>query len=192
MISKKEARRISKTNILKLSSDEKELASGAIADQISGTDAFRRAHKVFIYLGTDTEPDTQEIVGLALMTEKTVAVPRVHGEDMSAVVISPYTNFKTNKWGILEPVGGHDICDIDVAIIPLVAFDGLKRAGHGKGYYDRFLACHDCFKIGIAFDCQQVKGLETDENDIPLDMLITEKRVVTCEGEFANEYAGEE
>jgi len=48
-------------------------------------------------LGTETEPDTEEIVGLALMLERTVSVPRVHGRDMDAIVISPYTNFKRNK-----------------------------------------------------------------------------------------------
>ena len=77
---KKSARKIAKTNISKLSAPQKEWASGAIADAISGLEAFKRAHKVFIYLGTATEPDTQEIVGLALMAEKVVCVPRVRGE----------------------------------------------------------------------------------------------------------------
>lgn len=151
-------------------------------------DEFRFAHKIFVFLGTDTEPDTEEIVGLALMMERTVSVPRVHGKDMDAIIITPYTNFKRNKWNILEPVGGHKTDDIDVAVIPLMAFDGLKRVGHGGGYYDRFLACHDCIKIGIAFDCQCVEGLETEEFDIPLDILITEKRIITPDGERKNEF----
>lgn len=94
---------------------------------------------------------------------------------MKAIAISPFTNFKTNRWGILEPVGSHAVEDIDVAVVPMVAFDGLKRAGHGKGYYDRYLAEHDCFVIGLAFDCQEVEGLETNAFDVPLDMLVTEK-----------------
>lgn len=185
---KTEARKIAKQNISSMSDEQKELASGAIADAISGVDEFTHAHKVFVYLGTQTEPDTEEIVGLALMLEKVVCVPRVKGDDMQAVVISPFTNFKTNKWGILEPVGGHATDDVDVAVIPLVAFDGLKRLGHGKGYYDRFLKEHPCFVIGLAFDCQGVEDLECEQHDIPLDMLITEKRIVDVYGEKNNVY----
>jgi len=171
-----------------LTDEEKEWASGAICDAISGLDEFRYAHSVFVYLGTLTEPNTEEIVGLALMMERTVSVPRVHGREMDAVIISPYTNFKRNKWNILEPVGCHKTDEIDVAVIPLVAFDGLKRVGHGGGYYDRFLSSHDCIKIGIAFDCQRVENLQTEAFDIPLDVLITEKRIITHNGEIINEF----
>lgn len=183
-----EARKVAKQRILSMSSEQRELASGAIADALSGIDEFTHAHKVFVYLGTSNEPNTEEIVGLALMLEKVVCVPRVKGEDMQAVVISPFTNFKTNKWGILEPVGSHAIDDVDVAIVPLVAFDGLKRLGHGKGYYDRYLKEHDCYVIGLAFDCQGVENLECEKHDIPLDMLITEKRIIDLSGEKSNIY----
>lgn len=185
-MTKEEARIASKKAIAKLSNEDKEWASGAICDALSGLSEFCRAHSIFVFLGTDTEPDTEEIVGLALMLERTVSVPRVHGRDMDAIVISPYTNFKRNRWNILEPVGGHKTDDIDVAIIPLVAFDGLKRVGHGGGYYDRFLSAHDCIKIGVAFDCQSVEGLCADDLDISMDILITEKRIITRSGEVTN------
>ena len=183
---KKQARLTAKSNISKLTGDQKEWASGAIADALSGLDEFRRAHKVFVYLGTQNEPNTEEIVGLALMAEKVVCVPRVRGEDMDAIAITPFTDFRTNKWGILEPVGSHKVDEIDLAIVPLVAYDGLNRLGHGKGYYDRYLSAHDCYVIGLAFDCQKIDGLEAEQNDIPLDCLVTERRIVTCDGEEKN------
>lgn len=187
-MTKAEARLAAKTAVAKMSSEEKELASGAICDALSGLEEFKRAHSVFVYLGTEGEPATDEVVGLALMLERTVAVPRVRGREMDAIGISPYTNFKTNRWNILEPVGGHAIDDIDVAVIPLVAFDGLKRVGHGGGYYDRFLSTHSCLKIGIAFDCQCVEGLQVEDFDIPLDILVTEKRIIDRSGESKNIY----
>lgn len=171
-----------------MSDEDKEWASGAICDALSGLREFCDAHSVFVFLGTDTEPFTEEIVGLALMMERTVSVPRVHGKDMSAIAITPFTDFKRNKWKILEPVGGYSVDNIDVAVIPLVAFDGLNRVGHGGGYYDRFLAFHDCLKIGIAFDCQRVENLQAEDFDIPLDILVTEKRIITSDGETDNIY----
>ena len=187
-MTKAEARQRARAAIAEMSAEDKDWASGAICDALSGLSEFCRAHSAFIFLGTETEPDTEEIVGLALMLERTVSVPRVHGRDMDAIVISPYTNFKRNKWNILEPVGGHRTDDIDVAVIPLVAFDGLKRVGHGGGYYDRFLSDHDCLKIGIAFACQCAESIKPESSDIPLDILVPEKRIITREGERKNSY----
>lgn len=187
-MTKQQARKVARDRLAQMSENEKEWASGAIADALSGLDEYKRAHSIFVYLGTRSEPDTNEIVGLALMLEKVVCVPRINGESMDAVIISPYTNFRTNRWGISEPVGGQIAQDVDVAIIPLVAYDGLNRVGHGKGYYDRYLKSHDCFKIGLAFDCQYVSGLAVDDFDVPLDILITQNRIVDRNGECINEF----
>lgn len=189
---KQEARKIARAKLIKMSDAEKEWASDSIVDAVSSLDIFKSAKKVFVYLGTDTEPNTHEIVGLALAMEKVVAVPRVRGDEMDAISITPYTDFKVNKWGILEPVKGHRLDEIDLAIIPLVAFDGLKRVGHGKGYYDKFLSSHPCKKLGLAYECQSVEGLECDSFDVPLDMLVTEKRVVTSpRKKTENKFGGE-
>ena len=189
---KQEARKIARARIAKMSQAEREWASDAIVDAVSSLDLFKKAKKVFVYLGTDTEPDTHEIVGLALAMEKTVAVPRVKGEHMNAIIITPYSNFKTNQWGILEPIKGYALDEIDLAIIPMVAFDGIKRVGHGKGYYDKFLANHKCTKLGLAFECQCVSGLEVDSFDVPLDCLVTEKRIVTLSKKCYENKFGEE
>lgn len=173
-----------------MSRDERDWASGCIVDALSGVSQFCNAHRPFIFLGTESEPNTEELVGLALMLERDVSVPRVDGKEMHAIGITPYTLFKTNKWGILEPVGGHIVEDVDIVVVPLVAFDGLNRVGHGGGYYDRFLTGRDVYKIGVAFDCQQVDGIGTESFDVPLDMLVTERRIIEKSGERSNEFFG--
>lgn len=188
MLTKGQARRIALDRVKRMSAEQKEWASGAICDALSGIDEFRLCHKPFVFLGTPTEPDTQEIVGLLMMMERDVCVPRVEGEDMLAIRVTPYSNFRLNKWGILEPVGRGVCPDPDLAVIPLVAFDGLNRVGHGGGYYDRYLAGRDIFKIGIAFDCQRVEGIERESFDIGLDMLVTEKRIICADGEMTNSF----
>ena len=187
-MTKEQARKIANENTHKMSQPEREWASGAIADFLSGLGEFSSAHNVFVFMGTEFEPNTEEIAGLALMLERTVAVPRIEKDGMHAIVISPYTNFKRGYMNILEPVSGHDIVDVDVAIVPIVAFDGLKRVGHGKGYYDKFLASRNCLKIGVAFDCQEIRGIEFAGYDVPLDMIVTEKRIITAENTSKNPF----
>jgi 5-formyltetrahydrofolate cyclo-ligase len=71
--------------------------------------------------------------------------------------------------------------DLDVVLLPLVAFDADgHRLGMGGGYYDRYFAprrfgAHARPRlIGIAHGFQQVPRLERQPWDVPLDGVITE------------------
>jgi 5-formyltetrahydrofolate cyclo-ligase len=69
---------------------------------------------------------------------------------------------------------------IRLVVVPLIAFDSRGfRLGYGAGYYDRFLSRHpDMKKIGVAFACQEVETVPADENDVPMDIIVTENGVV--------------
>lgn len=64
----------------------------------------------------------------------------------------------------------------DIAIIPLVAFDGgLMRLGYGGGNYDRFLPKlrEDCFVAGVAFEEQRIDCVPTEPHDLPLPRIFS-------------------
>lgn len=89
-------------------------------------------------------------------------------------------NFVLNRYNILEPdtKDATTTDDFDVIIVPLVGFDEkCNRLGHGKGYYDRFLKNSRTLKIGLAFEAQKLDEIVTNENDIKLDYIITEKDI---------------
>ena len=72
--------------------------------------------------------------------------------------------------------------DINVVICPVVAFDkNRNRLGYGGGYYDRYLSrlSDDALKIGVAFACQEVDAIPTEEHDISLDYIVTEKVAIS-------------
>lgn len=66
-------------------------------------------------------------------------------------------------------------------LLPGVAFtENGNRLGHGGGYYDRYLARLFGVKqksktvlIGLAFKEQMVTELPQDQNDIPLDSVLS-------------------
>lgn len=87
---------------------------------------------------------------------------------------------RVGLYGIEEPLPVHEVKpeEIDVILVPVVAFQGIHRIGYGGGYYDRYLrSCH-ALKIGLAFDCQQAEEIELHQNDVPLDMIVTESRII--------------
>jgi 5-formyltetrahydrofolate cyclo-ligase len=69
---------------------------------------------------------------------------------------------------------------MDLLIIPGIAFDLQgNRIGYGKGYYDRFLSTRKVsYIMGLAFENQIIKKIPTTENDIPVDVLVTENRII--------------
>ena len=173
-MTKQEARRKAKAAVAAMSDAEKEWASGAIVDALTSLDAVRKCKRPFVFLSAEDEPDTHELIGLLLALEKTVSVPRTVGDEMEAVVITPYTDFRKNKWGIEEPVRGHAATDIDLAVVPLVAFDDDgNRLGYGGGNYDRALpfASSDAVIIGIAFAEQRVPTVPALPHDIRIPII---------------------
>jgi 5-formyltetrahydrofolate cyclo-ligase len=99
-------------------------------------------------------------------------------------------------YSILEPRAGLrderdrevDIGEVDLAVVPGVAFDREGgRMGHGKGYYDRLLgrARPDTPLVGLAFECQLFAEIPMDENDVPMDKIITEREVYRGRGRIS-------
>lgn len=93
-------------------------------------------------------------------------------------------SFKKGAFGISEPVREQseivDVKDIDLCIVPCVAFDkGLNRLGHGKGYYDRFLPlCKASTEtVAAAFSEQELERLITEKNDIKMNMIVTDNAI---------------
>ncbi|MDH3921502.1 MAG: 5-formyltetrahydrofolate cyclo-ligase, partial [Desulfobulbaceae bacterium] len=71
--------------------------------------------------------------------------------------------------------------EIDAAVIPGSVFDiHGGRLGYGGGYYDRFLLndAPQAKRIGLAFELQVVDNVPLEPHDQPLDILITEERIV--------------
>lgn len=71
----------------------------------------------------------------------------------------------------------------EIVIVPLVAFDAAgNRLGYGGGFYDRTLealrARQATLAIGFAYDAQEADVLPLEETDQPLDMIVTESRVL--------------
>lgn len=95
-----------------------------------------------------------------------------------SVIVDDETVFKTNKYGIEEPVEGIDMfpTEIDLVLVPLISFDKKgNRVGYGKGYYDRFLKqCRkDCIKIGFSYFEPVDQVEDVNKLDVKLDFGLT-------------------
>ncbi len=142
---------------------------------------FKEKENIFIYKSFNGEVDTNSIINHFLSEKKTLSFPVIKGEEMVAG-IPLGKDVKESKFGTEEPKNYTEMDKIDVCFLPLLACDlEFNRLGYGKGYYDKFLSEKPCLKIGLCYDFQVVEKIESKPWDIPLDIIITESKIIKRE-----------
>ncbi len=136
---------------------------------------------ICIYNSIASEVDTKALIEY-FCNMREVYLPVVDGEDIALVNVDKDTKYVEGAWGIYEPIGKRlapqDVRP-SVTVTPLLGVDRrLNRLGKGKGYYDRYFAKTDTFKVGLAFREQVVEKVYADDWDKPLDMLITPDGII--------------
>jgi len=183
---KTQARREIERRIKLLNPQQRALGSARIASALMELPEFTAAGTVMLYMSIADEVDTVPIVEQALAQGKKVALPKV---DLKAKIMTAWriTDIKRDlaagAFGIREPAFSDSVspAEIDFCLVPARGFDTLgNRLGRGGGYYDRFMALPGfrAVRCGVAFDFQLLHGLPHEPHDLPVDIIVTESRVI--------------
>ncbi|MDR3071182.1 MAG: 5-formyltetrahydrofolate cyclo-ligase [Endomicrobium sp.] len=164
--------------------------SAVIVDKIKKLCEYKKAKTVMFYLSCGLEVITDFIIRFSFDEGKTVVVPAVENSEKSKtlvpVKILEFGDICKCKlvYGVKQPeINKENIVeknDIDLVFVPGVAFDTSGyRIGYGKGFYDRWLKDVLVGKIvGLAYDFQITSKLPIGEYDLPVGMVVTEKRII--------------
>ena len=104
--------------------------------------------------------------------------PVIKGTEMG---FSQSQNWVRSKIGVLEPVGGKNIDPslLDGWLVPGQAFSVKgERVGRGQGHYDRALSQAKGLKVGVCFDYQFFTELPSQDHDVKMDVVVTEKDII--------------
>ena len=150
-----------------------------IMQQVEQLPQFRDAQTILLYWSMEDEVQTHDFVN-RWYQQKTLLLPCVDGDDLR---LRQYTGPECLKegeqFGIGEPTGPEftDLNSVQMIIVPGVAFDRHNnRMGRGRGFYDRLLkSTPNAYKVGVAFNFQMVELVPTEEFDVPMNAVITEK-----------------
>lgn len=166
--------------------DTREKYSKTIANSLYESSYYKNANIIMAFINFGSEINTRYLIEHAIQDDKIVVIPVMLPETKELKIsrILDYSELEIGHYNILTPKAKFlrflDPNTIDLILVPGLIFakDGY-RIGYGGGYYDRFLAKLDnnIPKIAIGFDMQITDKVPTDEYDIPVDYILTEKQM---------------
>ena len=145
-------------------------------------------NNIMIFVSFRNEIYTHDLIKKLLDENNTnLYVPYID-KDVDEMKISHITNFDKDLvpgvFKILEPKENLRQDDnlkdkLDLIIVPgLVYSEKGYRIGYGGGYYDKFLSSisKNVKKVGIVYSNLVVNELPINNYDIPVDLIITDKK----------------
>ena len=137
---------------------------------------------IAIYMSIKNEPRIEYVIDSNKEKKFDIFLPFCKKEDHICFnKLEDINSMRKDYFGISCPKNDNviDEKDIDVFFVPGLAFDTSgNRVGYGKGCFDRILKnSGKSFFVGVCYDFQLISGdiLETDDNDIGMDLVLTEK-----------------
>jgi 5-formyltetrahydrofolate cyclo-ligase len=159
----------------KLNSLEIAKRSKRIQEFVINSKEFRQAKVIGAYFAFGSEVTTELIIERAKALVKKIALPRVEEDKITFYELSSIKSLIRGRFGIMEPPPFMQISEIDILVVPGIAFDKTgSRLGYGKGYYDRLLSGKRTFSIGLAYSFQLLENLPYDRYDKRLDAIASE------------------
>ena len=155
---------------------------------------FMEAQLAFLSTIADTESSTEGIVPTeaiirkALHIEKGIVLP-VFTDAKNSIQLYKISDYDkdlvTSNNEVPEPDPEKckkiSLDDIDIAIIPGLAFDDKGgRVGFGNNFYSKLITKlpETCRKVSLAYEEQIVDQIQMESRKFTVDIIITDKRVI--------------
>jgi 5-formyltetrahydrofolate cyclo-ligase len=177
------------------------LTKEALAEKYNGIENklfefanFKEAQLAFLSTSTKTDISTEGIIPTeaiirkALHIEKGVVLP-VFTDAKNSILLYKISDYDKDLGPsdneVLEP--DPEKCkkisleDIDIAIIPGLAFDNKGgRVGFGNNFYSKLITKlpETCRKVSLAYEEQIVDQIKMESRKFTMDIIITDKRVI--------------
>lgn len=170
-----------------LSDRERKVKDSEITKAILRTTLWKNSDTVFAYSATEGEPDLTPVMEKALSEGKTLALPTCMDEKhMVFSRVKALDELVPGMYGIREPARREQMDEIrpdsrSLMLIPCLAWDDRGyRLGHGKGYYDRYLASagRGLNTVITAYHLQRIDRLPVTREDMPAAWIATEEGVM--------------
>ena len=160
----------------------------AVEDRLFEFANFLEANIALLYMNSDNEVATRDIIKRSFDLNKIVVLPAFHMKKYEIKLMKVDhvdANLRPGPRGVAEPDPSRcktvPIDCIDIAIIPGIAFDEKgARIGMGTGFYDRLIPDLPITtrKVALTFEEQIIQQVPMEHHDKHVDIIISDKRII--------------
>ncbi len=172
-----------------LSPRERQTIARAIAGHVRAAGWFRPGKRIGLYLSLPDEIPTLPLLRLAAERGCQVYLPRIIDyRARSMRFVRPGSQWRRNRFGILEPLGHETLSArwLDCIFLPALGVDQRgARLGFGAGYYDRVLAFRQFRQgwrgprlVALVASIQVATRIPDQPHDVRSDAIVTESGIV--------------
>jgi 5-formyltetrahydrofolate cyclo-ligase len=168
-----------------LTAAEHAALSAAVTDRFTALPEVLAARALLCFVSFGSEVDTSLLMTWAIAAGKIVAAPRVIGPRAMEArrVTDPEHDLEQGRFGIMAPHADLPLVqpqELDVVVMPGSAFSAQgERMGYGGGFYDTYVRhATGATRIAPTFELQMVAALPCEPHDLPVDVIVTEERVL--------------
>lgn len=151
----------------------------------------QKAENIMIFMNMKSEVEITRLI--ELYPDKKFYIPKTLSDRNMKINLYNENELILHKFGYYESASDifYDEKILDLIIVPAVAFDYSKnRIGFGGGYYDTFLSRillndqnngknrNKPLIIGVCYDFQLVDFIPSEDHDVKMDCIITEKNII--------------
>lgn len=165
----------------KLSREQVRERSEQICRKLLALPLFLQAKTVYFYYPLEKEVSLLPAAEAALAMGKQVGFPKTEGTYIRFYRVVSLEDFSQGRFQVMEPPGRELLTEpAPLILTPGLVFDERRnRMGYGKGYYDRYgTEFPGAVRIGIAYELQMARQVAVDTYDVPMDYVLTEKRLI--------------
>jgi 5-formyltetrahydrofolate cyclo-ligase len=162
-----------------MSTADRQMYSQQILDQLEKMTCFREAKTILLYYPIQNEVDVLPLVK-KYKHEKTLLFPVSHRRAMTVHPYAGNAKMHRGKFGIPEPTTPMYTGEIDLVVVPAVAFDAKgRRLGRGGGFYDRFIKKQThAVLVGVGYDFQLVENVPAARHDQRVHRIILPSKTI--------------
>ncbi|WP_100372444.1 5-formyltetrahydrofolate cyclo-ligase [Bacillus sp. FJAT-45037] len=178
MDEKKFYRALVNSKLEQLTKETIERETSQLIEKVLSDPHWIEARTIGLTISKGLEVDTYALIKAAWSLGKVVAVPKIKKgtRDMVFYEIQRFENLEDTFFGLKEPKPS--VCrlvdkqELDLIFVPGIAYDYTRfRLGYGGGYYDTYLKEYKGITVSLAYSCQIVESVPTEEHDQPITYL---------------------
>lgn len=185
-MNKKQLRQEAMDLLKNVTETERSKIERQFVDYLVESSEWKKATTIGITVSRGAEWNTRPMIEKGWQQRKKVCVPKCFPDEkkLQFYEINDCHQLEVGFYDLIEPnpemTAKIDKHEIDLLIVPGLIFDRRGyRIGFGGGYYDRFLSDFLNQTISLASSIQMRKTIPTNEYDIPVQKVITEKGICT-------------